>query len=64
MGERILVTGGTGTIGRRPWADSDTVAVRPVVTATLAADHRVTDGAIGARLLHEIDRHLHRPEEL
>jgi pyruvate dehydrogenase E2 component (dihydrolipoamide acetyltransferase) len=55
---------GFGAVGRRPWADGDAVAVRPVVTATLAGDHRVTDGAVGARLLHQIDRHLHRPEEL
>lgn len=55
---------GFGTVRRRPWADGDTVAVRPVVTATLAADHRATDGAVGARLLREIDRRLHRPEEL
>lgn len=55
---------GFGTVRRRPWADGDTVAVRPVVTATLAADHRASDGAVGARLLREIDRHLHRPEEL
>jgi pyruvate dehydrogenase E2 component (dihydrolipoamide acetyltransferase) len=40
------------------------VVVRPVVTASLAADHRATDGAVGARLLHEIDRRLQRPEEL
>jgi pyruvate dehydrogenase E2 component (dihydrolipoamide acetyltransferase) len=55
---------GFGAVGRRPWVEGDTVTVRPVVTATLAGDHRVTDGAIGARLLHQIDRHLHRPEEL
>jgi pyruvate dehydrogenase E2 component (dihydrolipoamide acetyltransferase) len=55
---------GFGAVRRRAWADGDTVAVRPVVTATLAADHRATDGAVGARLLREIDRRLHRPEEL
>jgi pyruvate dehydrogenase E2 component (dihydrolipoamide acetyltransferase) len=55
---------GFGAVRRRPWADGDTVTVRPVVTATLAADHRASDGAVGARLLREIDRQLHRPEEL
>jgi pyruvate dehydrogenase E2 component (dihydrolipoamide acetyltransferase) len=55
---------GFGTVRRRPWADGDTVTVRPVVTVTLAADHRASDGAVGARLLREIDRRLHRPEEL
>ncbi|TWF82252.1 2-oxoacid dehydrogenase/acyltransferase catalytic subunit [Pseudonocardia hierapolitana] len=55
---------GFGTVRRRPWADGDTVTVRPVVTVTLAADHRASDGAVGARLLREIDRRLHAPEEL
>ncbi|WP_037070256.1 dihydrolipoamide acetyltransferase family protein [Pseudonocardia acaciae] len=63
---------GFGAVRRRPWADdtenTDTdhgsVTVRPVVTATLSADHRATDGATGARLLHHIARCLHRPEEL
>ena len=34
------------------------------VVASLAADHRASDGATGARLLHAIDQHLHRPDEL
>jgi pyruvate dehydrogenase E2 component (dihydrolipoamide acetyltransferase) len=38
--------------------------VRPLVTATLAGDHRATDGAIGARLLRHLDTLLQRPEEL
>nr|WP_211177046.1 2-oxo acid dehydrogenase subunit E2 [Pseudonocardia acidicola] len=55
---------GFGAVRPRPWADGDAVVVRPVVTATLSADHRATDGAVGARLLREIDRCLRRPEEL
>ena len=40
------------------------MAVRPVVSATLSADHRATDGHIGARFLALVERLLHRPEEL
>jgi len=37
---------------------------RPMVQATLAADHRASDGAIGSRLLAAIDRNLQKPEAL
>lgn len=37
---------------------------RPVVQATLAADHRASDGAVGSRLLAAIDQHLQKPETL
>lgn len=39
-------------------------AVRPVVHATLAADHRVTDGHTGGLFLDALDRLLQKPEEL
>ncbi len=37
---------------------------RPVVQATLSADHRASDGAIGGQLLAAIDQHLQTPEAL
>jgi pyruvate dehydrogenase E2 component (dihydrolipoamide acetyltransferase) len=40
------------------------LGVRPVVTLTLAADHRATDGFTGARFLDAIDRMLQEPESL
>jgi pyruvate dehydrogenase E2 component (dihydrolipoamide acetyltransferase) len=40
------------------------LGVRPVVAATLAADHRVSDGHRGGLFLTAIDRLLQRPEEL
>ena len=40
------------------------LAVRPVVVATLAADHRVTDGHRGSRFLAALDAALQKPEEL
>jgi pyruvate dehydrogenase E2 component (dihydrolipoamide acetyltransferase) len=55
---------GYGRIVERPWAVDGLIGVRPVVTVSLAADHRATDGATGARYLAEISKLLHRPEEL
>lgn len=37
---------------------------RPVAQATLSADHRASDGAIGSQLLAAIDQHLQKPEAL
>jgi pyruvate dehydrogenase E2 component (dihydrolipoamide acetyltransferase) len=55
---------GLGRIVERPWAEAGMIGVRPILTATLAADHRATDGHIGARFLATLDRQLHHPEEL
>ena len=48
----------------RPVAVDGLLGVRPVVKATLSADHRAADGATGARLLSAMDRVLQQPEEL
>jgi pyruvate dehydrogenase E2 component (dihydrolipoamide acetyltransferase) len=55
---------GFGRIVDRPWADGGMLGVRPVVRATLAADHRATDGHAGSAFLATIDHLLHAPEEL
>ncbi len=55
---------GFGGIRERPWAADGMVGARPVVYATLAADHRASDGHAGSRFLALIDRRLQRPEEL
>lgn len=55
---------GFGAVQQRPWAVDGLLGVRPVVVVSLAADHRASDGVIGARLLNRIDRLLQRPEEL
>ena len=55
---------GFGAIRERPWAAEGMLGVRPIVTATLAADHRASDGHAGSRLLTLIDRQLQNPEEL
>ncbi|MGH1503396.1 MAG: dihydrolipoamide acetyltransferase family protein [Acidimicrobiales bacterium] len=45
---------GFGRVRKRPWVVDGAVEVRPVVTVTLAADHRATDGATGSRFLHAL----------
>ena len=55
---------GFGRIVDRPWAVDGPIGIRPIVTASLAADHRATDGAIGSRYLQALARLLERPEEL
>ncbi len=55
---------GFGCIGERAWATDGLLGVRPVVSASLAADHRVSDGLRGARFLAAIDRWLQEPEKL
>lgn len=55
---------GFGTIAERPWAVGGLLGVRPVVTASLSADHRVSDGHRGGRFLAAIGRLLQEPEKL
>jgi pyruvate dehydrogenase E2 component (dihydrolipoamide acetyltransferase) len=55
---------GFGRSRLRPWVIDGDVVVRPVVTATLAADHRATDGAIGSRFLATLAELIDRPEDL
>jgi len=55
---------GFGAVRERPWAAEGMLGVRPIVTATLAADHRASDGHTGARFLTIIEQLLQRPEEL
>ncbi|OHC64203.1 MAG: branched-chain alpha-keto acid dehydrogenase subunit E2 [Rhodocyclales bacterium RIFCSPLOWO2_02_FULL_63_24] len=55
---------GFGRVAERPWAENGGLKVLPVVTASLAADHRVSDGHRGALFLLELKELLQRPEEL
>ena len=55
---------GFGKVVERPWVVDGQVTARPVVTATLAADHRVSDGHKGALLLNAIGNLLQEPEAL
>jgi pyruvate dehydrogenase E2 component (dihydrolipoamide acetyltransferase) len=55
---------GFGRITERPFAENGMVGARPMIDATLAADHRVSDGHRGGRFLIAIDRLLQEPEKL
>lgn len=52
---------GFGKIVERPWAAGGQLVARPVVTATLSADHRVSDGHRGGLFLAAVDRLLQEP---
>ncbi|MFP5481022.1 MAG: dihydrolipoamide acetyltransferase family protein [Alphaproteobacteria bacterium] len=53
---------GFGTPRRKPMVRDGAVLPRLAITATLAADHRASDGRLGARFLAEIDHLLQEPE--
>ena len=55
---------GFGKIVERAWAVAGMLGVRPTITVSLAADHRVSDGHRGGRFLIAIDRLLQEPEKL
>jgi pyruvate dehydrogenase E2 component (dihydrolipoamide acetyltransferase) len=55
---------GLGKVTDRPWIVDGAVLARPVLTATLSADHRGSDGHRGALLLRHIDELLQKPEAL
>lgn len=55
---------GFGRVAERAWAEDGALRAIPVVTASLAADHRVSDGHRGARFLAALRGLLQKPEEL
>jgi pyruvate dehydrogenase E2 component (dihydrolipoamide acetyltransferase) len=55
---------GAGAVVERPWVVGGKVAPRQVLTLSLGADHRVTDGRLGAQFLARIGERLGRPEAL
>lgn len=55
---------GFGKIVERPWLVNGQVVARPVITATLSADHRVTDGHRGGLFLSAVERFLQEPGKL
>jgi pyruvate dehydrogenase E2 component (dihydrolipoamide acetyltransferase) len=55
---------GFGRSRQRPSVVDDAIVIRPIVTSTLAADHRATDGAIGSRFLATLAELIDHPEDL
>jgi pyruvate dehydrogenase E2 component (dihydrolipoamide acetyltransferase) len=50
-----------GAVAKRPVVVDDDLAVADMMTATLSADHRIVDGAEGARFITEVKRLLESP---
>lgn len=55
---------GFGRVLQRPWVVDGQVVARPLVSVTLAADHRASDGHVGGQLLAAIDTALQHPDRL
>jgi pyruvate dehydrogenase E2 component (dihydrolipoamide acetyltransferase) len=55
---------GVGRIVERPWVVEGRIEPRPVVSMSVSADHRATDGREAGLLLAAIDRALQSPESL
>ncbi|MCB9689783.1 MAG: 2-oxo acid dehydrogenase subunit E2 [Alphaproteobacteria bacterium] len=55
---------GLGKVLDRPWAVDGMLTVRPILTLTLAGDHRATDGHLGSLFLSHVERLLAAPEKL
>lgn len=55
---------GFGRIAERAWVADGLLCAMPTVVASLAADHRVSDGHYGARFLTELGRLLQAPSSL
>ncbi|MGH8072376.1 MAG: 2-oxo acid dehydrogenase subunit E2 [Candidatus Entotheonellia bacterium] len=55
---------GFGKIIEQPWVENGMLGIRPILTATLAADHRATDGHRGGQFLESLNRYLQEPVKL
>jgi pyruvate dehydrogenase E2 component (dihydrolipoamide acetyltransferase) len=55
---------GLGRIVERPWVVDGAVVARPLIHATLAADHRVSDGHRGGLFLDRLSQLLQEPKAL
>jgi pyruvate dehydrogenase E2 component (dihydrolipoamide acetyltransferase) len=55
---------GFGRVAERPWVEDGRISVMPALTATLAADHRVSDGHRGALFLARLRDLLQQPQRL
>ncbi|UCH24989.1 MAG: 2-oxo acid dehydrogenase subunit E2 [Trueperaceae bacterium] len=55
---------GFGKITDQPWVENGMIGARPILTVTLAADHRASDGHRGGIFLTTIAKVLQDPEAL
>ena len=55
---------GFGSSSEQPFAENGMVGIRTVLNATLAGDHRATDGLVGSGFLATLNKNLQNPELL
>jgi pyruvate dehydrogenase E2 component (dihydrolipoamide acetyltransferase) len=55
---------GLGSVAVRPWVEGGKLRAIPLMRASLAADHRVTDGHLGALFLAGLRDLLQQPDKL
>ncbi|MFT6268809.1 MAG: pyruvate dehydrogenase E2 component (dihydrolipoamide acetyltransferase) [Alphaproteobacteria bacterium] len=55
---------GIGRPRKMPWIIDDAISCATIVSISLAADHRVSDGHSGARLLNHMNKLIQNPEKL
>lgn len=55
---------GFGSVTQQPIAENGMIGIKSCVAATLAGDHRATDGLTGSRFLVELNNQLQNPELL
>lgn len=55
---------GMGKVTDQVWVEQGMIGVRPVLTATLAGDHRATDGRTGGMFLDVLNNYLQAPATL
>lgn len=55
---------GFGKTMDQPWVEDGMIGIRPVVKATVAGDHRATDGRTGAQFLDLLNKILQDPETM
>lgn len=55
---------GFGKVIDQPWVENGMIGIRPVLTATIAGDHRATDGRTGAQFLDTLSKLLQEPAQL
>ncbi len=55
---------GFGKMTEQVWAENGMMGIRPVLSATLAGDHRASDGRRGGQFLDILNNYLQEPEKL
>jgi pyruvate dehydrogenase E2 component (dihydrolipoamide acetyltransferase) len=55
---------GFGGSSQQAFVENGMLGIRPIFTATLAGDHRATDGITGSDFLSALNNNLQNPESL